>query len=170
MAQRHRASHGSLFLMELIFSILLFTIIATICISGFVKAHTLSRDASLQTHYATMAGNIAEMFRSGEDWDSTIKEILAYYPEASVISSDDSDETLLSDTSLKITNLPRTIHIYFDKEFHPCGVKAAAYCAEVNLSYEDALLTADIGIRIGGNTAHVYELSIDHFFHRVTEE
>ncbi len=170
MAQRHRASHGSLFLMELIFSILLFTIIATICISGFVKAHTLSRDASLQTHYATMAGNIAEVIRSGDNWDSTIKEILAYYPEASVISSEGSEETLLSDTSLKITNLPRTIHIYFDKDFHPCGIKAAAYCAEVNLSYEDALLTADIGIRIGGNTAHVYELSIDHFFHRVTEE
>ncbi|MBQ2578628.1 MAG: hypothetical protein II571_04305 [Lachnospiraceae bacterium] len=170
MAQRHRASHGSLFLMELIFSILLFTIIATICISGFVKAHTLSRDASLQTHYATMAGNVAEVIRSGDNWDSTIEEILAYYPQTSVISSDGSEETLLSDSTLALSSLPRTIHIYFDKDFHPCGIKAAAYCAEVNLSYEDALLTADIGIRIGGNTAHVYELSIDHFFHRVTEE
>ncbi|MBP5265209.1 MAG: hypothetical protein J6Z06_00090 [Lachnospiraceae bacterium] len=170
MAQRHRASHGSLFLMELIFSILLFTIIATICISGFVKAHTLSRDASLQTHYATMAGNIAEVIRSGDDWDSTIDGITTYYPDAAVLSSDGTEETLLSDSSVSISSLPRTVHIYFDKDFHACDVKSAAYCAEVDFSYEDALLTANIGIRIGGNTAHVYELSIDHFFHKTTEE
>ena len=170
MAQRHRASHGSLFLMELIFSILLFTIIATICIVGFVKSHTLSRDASLQTHYVTIASNIAEIIRSGETVEETISSFETYYPDAVMLVGDGTEEVALSQANMQETDLPAILHIYYDDAFHPCAHSDAAYCAEVKLGMDSRLLTADIGVRIGGNTAHVYDLTIEHFFHNMDGE
>ena len=170
MAQRHRASHGSLFLMELIFSILLFTIIATICIVGFVKSHTLSRDASLQTHYVTMASNVAEVIRSGESVEQTIKSFETYYPNAVILLGDGSQEVPLSKANMTESDLPAVLHIFYDEEFHPCAHEDAAYTTEVKVGMESGLATADIGVRVGGNTAHVYDLTIEHFFHEYTGE
>ena len=164
MAQRHRASHGSLFLMELIFSILLFSIIATICISGFVKSHALSRDAHLATHYATMAGNFAEVVRSTDDWDETIASIGTYYPKATYVD-DAGEEQSFADADPKLLHMPLTLHVFFDDAFALTDANHAAYCMEVDLSEDNGLLVSDIGVRVGGNTAHVYDLRVEHFFH-----
>ena len=45
MKMTHRPRTSSLFLLELIFSILFFSVASAICIQIFVRAHTLSRDA-----------------------------------------------------------------------------------------------------------------------------
>ena len=165
MAQRHRASHGSLFLMELIFSILLFSIIATICISGFVKSHTLSRDASLETHYATIAGNFAEMVRSNDSWDDTVASIRKYYPDAAYVDANTGDEVDFADCDKALLRMPLLLHVYFDENFAVCDAKNAAYTMDVNFSDDQGLLITDLGVRIGGNTAHVYDLTVEHFFH-----
>lgn len=168
MAQRHRASHGSLFLMELIFSILLFTIIATICISGFVKSHTLSRDAALQSHYITMASNVAEVLRSTDGWNDTAEALSSYYPDAMVVNTDTGEETPLKELSRP--GLPTTCYIYYNNDFQPCKAEDAAYCAQLDLAVENQFLTAEIGIRVGGNTAHVYDITIEHFYHATSGE
>lgn len=170
MAQRHRASHGSLFLMELIFSILLFTFIATICISGFVKSHAMSRDASLQIHYVTMAGNVAEVLRSGDSFNESIDGLRTHFPDATLVSPSSNVEVNLSETKLGGDQLPALIHIYFDSDFHPCDLANAAYCAEATISVDQDFMTADLGIRVGGNTAHVYDLTVEHFYHTPSGE
>ena len=164
MAQRHRASHGSLFLMELIFSILLFSIIATICISGFVKSHALSRDASLQTHYATITGSFAEVVRSTDSWSETVEAIGTYYPKATYVDSNDTEQPF-ANADAKLLSMPLTLHIYFDDSFALCDSNHASYCMEVEFSEDNDLLVSDIGVRVGGNTAHVYDLRVEHFYH-----
>ena len=56
------SSKNSLFLMELILSILFFTLTAAVCLQLFVKAHVLSQDTINLNHAVTQAQNFAEIF------------------------------------------------------------------------------------------------------------
>ena len=51
---------GTLFLLEMIFTILFFSIAAAVCVTVFAKAHTISADAQKLSHAAAEVSNACE--------------------------------------------------------------------------------------------------------------
>lgn len=57
-----KSSKSSLFLMELIMSILFFSLAAVICLILFIKSHTLSKSSVELNHSVVLCESIAEQF------------------------------------------------------------------------------------------------------------
>ena len=55
-------SKASLFLMELIISLLFFSLASTVCVRLFINAHTLSSNTQNLNYAVTQANNLAECF------------------------------------------------------------------------------------------------------------
>lgn len=83
-------SKSSLFLMELIISILFFSLASTVCIQMFAKSHTLSKQTVDENHAMIQAQNLAECFLATEEemnqtlyfdnnWKECTQEQAAYY-------------------------------------------------------------------------------------------
>lgn len=81
MVKRKRASGSSLFLMELIIAILLFSLAAAICISAFAKSHLLHRDSVILNNAVNIVQNTAEAIRSGENGDEILDNLELLYPD-----------------------------------------------------------------------------------------
>jgi len=67
-------SHSSLFLIELMISLLFFALAAGICIQFFVHSHLLSQEASNLNHAVIISQSLAEEFRAtnGEIGETTV--------------------------------------------------------------------------------------------------
>lgn len=76
-------SKTSLFLMELIISILFFSLAATVCIQLFVHSHTLSRETVNMNNAIIETQNITEIYYSN---DGNIENIPDYYAYSDLIS------------------------------------------------------------------------------------
>ncbi|MDD3218560.1 MAG: hypothetical protein PHC41_05945 [Lachnospiraceae bacterium] len=72
--KHYQRSKSSLFLIELILCILIFSIASAICIQVFVKAHTRSRDSVNLNHAVEEAESIAELLRSDTALDLVYPE------------------------------------------------------------------------------------------------
>lgn len=83
-------SKSSLFLMELIISILFFSLASTVCIQMFAKSHALSEQTVNENHAMIQAQNLAESFLASEEemnetiyfdenWKKCTEDIAAYY-------------------------------------------------------------------------------------------
>lgn len=117
---KHRtASRSSLFLMELILTILFFALSSAVCIQLFVKAHVISRDTSDKSAAVLQAQNAAELLKSGEGGFSRLKE---YYPNS--VSSGATE-----------------LLVCFDQNWNPCPPEQAAN--QMTVSY----LPAESGLR-----------------------
>ena len=53
---------STLFLMELILAIFIFSLTSTVCIRIFVKSHTLERESINRNHAVMVSTSIAEIF------------------------------------------------------------------------------------------------------------
>ncbi|MCR5501603.1 MAG: hypothetical protein K6F53_01190 [Lachnospiraceae bacterium] len=107
------SSKASLFLMELIMSILFFSLSAAVCVQLFVRSHTLSRD-SLQLNYAVIASeSMAETFYAADGDLAALKATLpdSYYNEAR-----------------------HTVNIYYDSSFRPININDFTYTGRYILS------------------------------------
>lgn len=111
----YRHSKASLFLMEIMLNILFFTVLATICLQLFVKAHKLSDSTTILHRATATCTSIAEVYQSNSDGKERILQI---YPEA--------------------IGLEQKLYIYFDESFSPCTDKEGIYCASV--SFDSDLL------------------------------
>ncbi len=135
-------SKSSLFLMELIISILFFSMASTVCIRLFVRAHTMGAQTINESHAVNIAQNLAEGFLGSEgDMDA----LHALFPEGT-----------LQDGELVL---------YWDGEWQPCGLKDASYTAKVtDLGYSQGsgLTSADISISGIADEEAIYSLHLDH--------
>lgn len=107
-------SKASLFLMEIMMSILFFTIAAVVCIQLFVKAHTLNNQTENLANATMIAQNISECFLSSQD-NNSIDEYLSSLPNY------ESKEN--------------TIIIYYDQYWNICKKEYANY--STSLFFED---------------------------------
>lgn len=99
-------SKSSLFLMELIISILFFSLASTVCIQMFSKSHTLSKQTVDENHAMIQAQNLAESFLAADEemnltfyfdnnWKECTKEQAAYY--ASILSHSAENSMISAD-------------------------------------------------------------------------
>ena len=120
-------SKASLFLMELIMSILFFSLSAAVCVQLFVRSHVLSLE-SLRLNYAVIASeSMAETFYQTDGDLSRLKDVLSdsFYNEKK-----------------------QTVNIYYDANFEPISNNDFTYRGRYILSgvltSEDGLLTLTI--------------------------
>ena len=91
-----KKSGSSLFLMELIMSILIFSLASTVCIQLFVKSHLVSSHSTSLNQSILWCQNLAEGFLG---CNGDVSEVCNLYPEAAVAT----------DTE---------INLYFDRDWH----------------------------------------------------
>ena len=139
-------SRSSLFLMELLISLLFFSLASAVCIRLFAKSHLISRDTINQNNAIVQAQNLAETWLATEGNMQEINRLL----ERGVFSED----------GLRIWLL-------FDEDWAPLSVNSEAessYVAELLSSAsasEDGLLHATVSVYENqGNV--IYSLELAH--------
>ena len=108
---KYKHTKAGLFLMEIMINILFFSVLVTICLQLFFKAHNLSESTTSLHRAVTTCTSIAEVYQSN---DSGKEAILTIYPDA--VSQTDQ------------------IILYFDKDFASCEETYAVYRAVVTLA------------------------------------
>jgi len=130
-------SKTSLFLMELIITILFFSLASTVCIQLFVKAHLLGEETIIQNHSIVIAQNVAESFYQ---FDGDIDSMCA----------------LLGGTSTQMDSFS----LYADTQWNPCEEPDAAFITTFSLTKEDSMIYGEIVIKNIEKVSEVYSLSL----------
>ena len=134
---KHPKSKSSLFLMELIITILFFSIAGAVCVQFFVKAHTFGQKTKELNHAVAAAQGFAEVMRGT---DGSIDSILAVYPNAVL-----GNETFFE--------------VYYDDAFQPCTPEDAVYVSDVTLLPNGAIQNMEIRIVKLSTFEEIYSLT-----------
>lgn len=89
MKQKPTANPSSLFLLELIFAILFFSVASAVCVQVFVKSHTLSTEAHDLTQASRRAEDVAELITASTSLDDMKNLLEDTYSDSVEISSED---------------------------------------------------------------------------------
>lgn len=145
-----KTSKSSLFLMELIISILFFSIASAVCIQLFVKAHVLNNRTKDQNQIVVWSQNLAELWRAYEGDNILISEQLrADYGR--------------QDSSIYLTNLPPyTLILYFNEDWE-LSDKDITYVVYLSgTSYDDTSRLIDSEIQVFKGEELLYSLPLSH--------
>jgi len=133
MNKRSRASSSSLFLLELIMAILIFSIAAAICVQLFAKSHRLSTQARSVTAASDLCISVAELVRSS----ASEEELQQLFEEAFPAAGMSEHE----------------ITAYVDENLEEAAdAGQAAYTLLVFTQEADGMLTADIRVQTAQQT------------------
>ena len=114
MKMTHRPRTSSLFLLELIFSILFFSVASAICIQIFVRAHTLSRDARALHTAVSACSDAAEIGSNAGTAADAAEKLAALYADAAAEDPASDNDSVF------------TVAVGFDAELQPCAADADA--------------------------------------------
>ncbi len=137
-------SRTSLFLMEMIVTVLFFSLASAVCVQCFVNAHVIGRETQELNHAVAAATGFAEVMR-GTDGD--IDSIIAVYPEA--VKGDDSYFT-----------------VFYDADFLPCDAENAKYAGDVTLTPNGAIQNMNIRIARIADSSIIYELDATKYMNK----
>ena len=135
----YRHSKASLFLMEIMLNILFFSILVTICLQLFIKAHSISDSTTILHRAVSTCTSIAEIYQSGDDGKESILHI---YPDATVQGD--------------------SIVIYFDEKFVSCTKEESSYHAFITIDSDD-LHTAKIIFSEPDSSEEIYSLNVSGY-------
>ena len=142
MKRKPTANPSSLFLLELIFAILFFSVASAVCVQVFVKSHTLSTEAHDLTQASRRAEDVAELITASTSLDDM--------------------KNLLEDTYSDFT-------VFYDSDFVPCSQETAAWQLSGTWSLNGQLLDVqlDVAKLTSGVDADVfYQLPVKHHLQR----
>lgn len=108
-------SKNSIFLMEILLNVLLFSILLTIGLQFFISAHLKTQATSQLYQAVASCENAASVFQSG---DGTLSPLLQTYHYSA--------------------NLENRVLIYLDKNFNTCRKKMAKYTLTATLDASDS--------------------------------
>ena len=137
-------SRSSLFLMEMIVTILFFSLASAVCVQCFVRAHLIGEETKELNHAVAIATGYAEVMR-GTDGD--IDSILAIYPNA--VKGDDS-----------------FIMVFYDGDFNPCDAGQAVYAGDITLTPNGAIQNMHIKIARIDDNSIIYELDATKYMNK----
>lgn len=136
-------SKSSLFLMELILAILIFSIAGAVCIQIFVKAHIISQDTQHLNRAVTLCQSGAELFYGFKGDISQISETL-----------DKNNTGTLSDGILKL---------YYDSDFKECAQSDATYELEILSVTDNNMIRGEVSVYQCNDESVIYSLSCSYF-------
>ena len=141
----HHSSKASLFLMELIITILIFSAASAVCVQLFAKSHLISIKTLVLNNAVIQTESAAEVFLSTEGNLPHMEKIL-----------DTSLSGALSDSSLTL---------YYDKDFIPSGKADASYELCIQKEVEEVFIHGSISYfdlsSDSGNS--VYQLKVTKY-------
>lgn len=145
------SSKSSAFLMELILSILFFSIASAVCIQLFAKAHLLDQKTGFQNQAVIWSENLFSLWQASDGSPASVREqLLADYP-------DSEDAICLSDSGTVLS-------VALDKSGQPLTDSSeAALLVELSCSAYDAqaqLQQAELVFFVDGET--FYRLAMTH--------
>lgn len=174
-------SRSSLFLMEMILSILILALTCTACVRIFAAAKTQRQEARELNHIQELATCAGEAL---EGWDGELSSFSQIFETAANVSdseASDSDGTIssYSDSSIssatdasvgKTKNASKNSRIsspvesyllnyYYDREWNSCDKTSAEYNMSIQLIVADYTKTADLNFYNSTNKK-LYHLSI----------
>ena len=174
-------SRSSLFLMEMILSILILALTCTACVRIFAAAKTQRQEARELNHIQELATCAGEAL---EGWDGELSSFSQIFETAANVSdseASDSDGTISSysgssissatDASVdKTKNASKNSRIsspvesyllnyYYDREWNSCDKTSAEYNMSIQLIVADYTKTADLNFYNSANK-NLYHLSI----------
>lgn len=164
---KRKVSASGIFLLELIMAILIFAAAASICVSVFVKAHTMNTEAKTLNQAVTSAGSMAELIRGSGSLEEIENNVHSLFPDAVITEESESlsaaPEKNGSDGSSAVT-----VTQYFDKNGDPeREVQDVPYCMTTVISFqEEGLLKADIKYTGSSDNSSIYETEISHVAER----
>ena len=145
-----KTSKSSLFLMELIISILFFSIASAVCIQLFVKAHLMNIRTQEQNQTVVWSQNLAELWRAYDG------DILLIYNQ---LCADYACE----DSSVYLTNVPPyTLVLYFNEDWELSDSNITYHVVLSGTTYDETsrLITSEIKISKGEEV--LYSLPLSH--------
>lgn len=130
-------SKTSLFLMELIITILLFSICGAVCMKLFAASNTLGHKTRELNLSVACAQGYVEVMRGT---DGAIDDIMKMYPTA--IKGGDG-----------------FFEVFYDKDFKECGFDQAIYVSDVTLAPEGAIQNIEVKIVRLSDYEEIYTLT-----------
>ena len=174
-------SRSSLFLMEMILSILILALTCTACVRIFAAAKTQRQEARELNHtqeLATCAGEALEGWNGELSSFSQIFETAANVSDSEISDSDgtissDSDSSISSATDASVGKTKNAsknsrisspvesylLNYYYDREWNSCDKTSAEYNMSIQLIVADYTKTADLNFYNSANK-NLYHLSI----------
>lgn len=95
MKRKPTANPSSLFLLELIFAILFFSVASAVCVQIFVKSHTLSTQAHDLTQASRRARDVAELITASTSPDDMKNLLEDAYSDAVNIASENFKSSMI---------------------------------------------------------------------------
>lgn len=135
-----RNSRASLFLMELMISILFFSLSSAVCIQLFVKAHTINTDTENKSNATLIAQDISELFHHV---DGDQEQLLSYYS--------------------KYESSANEIKLYFTENNNSCAKESARYIATLSFEPNGAYRILTIEITAVGNEDILYSSTLKKY-------
>lgn len=120
MIRKPKASSSSLFLMELILSILIFALASAVCVSFFVRSHTLSVQAQQMNQAVQSVDQAAELIRGSASTEDLEQQLQQAYPN--VVSSGSLDAGLTYTVTEDSTGNTLTIVLKQDGRLVDAGI------------------------------------------------
>ena len=130
-------SKSSLFLMEMIVTILFFSIASAICVRLFAESHILSKQADELNMAVAVSQSFVEVVRGT---DGSMDALLEQFPNAERINNG-------------------VLEQYYDTDYNECTLDEACYVAEITLSNTGAFQVIDTRFINLETKELVYELS-----------
>lgn len=136
-----KKSKSSLFLMELILAVLVFSIASVICVRLFVKSYIISQSTQELNQCVTLCSNAAELY-------------YGFSGDLSLLQRE------LDQQSMSMS-FPGTVTFFYDKDFTLCRPGQESYILRVETSRNEGMLNGEIYILRCGNNEKVYSLNCD---------
>ena len=174
-------SRSSLFLMEMILSILILALTCTACVRIFAAAKTQRQKARELNHIQELATCAGEVLEGCDGEPSSFSQIFETAANVSDSEISDSDGTISSDSGSSISSATDAsvgktknasknsriispmgsylLNYYYDREWNSCDKTSAEYNMSIQLIVADYTKTADLNFYNSANE-NLYHLSI----------
>ena len=133
---KYLKSKTSLFLMELIITILLFAACGAVCVRLFVTSYVMTQDTVELNEAVSIAQGFAEVMR-GTDGD--IDSVLEHYPDA-------------------VRGGEGFFEVFYDDDFEICGYEEASYVSDVTMTPNGAIQNMEVRVVRLSDYKEIYTL------------
>ena len=141
---KYLKSKTSLFLMELIITILLFAACGAVCVKLFVTSYVMTKDTVELNESVSIAQGFVEVMR-GSDGD--IDSVMEHYPEA-------------------IRGGEGFFEVFYDAEVEPCAFEEAEYVGDVTMTPNGAIQNMEVRIVRLRDYKDIYTLNATKYMNR----
>lgn len=152
MRQQRQSHASSLFLLELILALLIFSVAGAVCVRFFVKAHTISSDSRILNHAVNVCASAAETVDGSDSAETALALLSAEYPTARISNTKDFIR----------------FEVGFDGNFLVTESGPDYGTLSILMRETHEMLTADISFRSAKDTGSVYSLRVSRHVQRRT--